>query len=177
VLFVLVNPQNRTRVRSGVRGRSVKPIRVLRRVRNEGRPLRQNVAAILALSVTLSAWACGGNDEPPLTATLGPRPSSTATLSIVAPTNGQVVHGASTKLKTRLEGARIVAPTSTNLRPDEGHLHVRLDGQFVSMVAKLKTRLTDLTPGPHLLEVEFVAGDHSPFEPRVIDKVSFEVAE
>ena len=29
-----------------------------------------------------------------------------------------------------------------------------------------------LTPGPHLLEVEFAASDHGPFNPRVIERVT-----
>jgi hypothetical protein len=135
-----------------------------------------HVVAILAsLSVAISASACGGGGPSP-TPTAGTRPSSTATLSILAPTNGQVVHGDSVELKTSLRGAKIVPATSTNLRPDEGHLHVNLDGRLVTMIAKLRTQVTGLTPGRHLLQVEFVANDHAPFNPRVIDKVVIMVA-
>jgi hypothetical protein len=35
--------------------------------------------------------------------------------------------------------------------------------------------LSNLTPGQHLLKVEFVASDHAPFDPRVIAAVAFEV--
>ena len=132
------------------------------------------VVAILAVvCVAVSASACGGGGGPAPSPT---RPASTAKLSIVSPTNGQVVHGTSFEVKTRLEDAHIVPATSTDLRPDEGHLHVILDDSLVTMSATLQTRLTDLTPGRHVLQVEFVANDHAPFNPRVIDKVSFEVA-
>jgi uncharacterized protein DUF6130 len=133
------------------------------------------VAILTVLCVAVCASACGGGGGPSPTPTLGARPASTAKLSIVSPTNGQV-DGTSLELKTRLEGARIVPATSTDLRPDEGHLHVILDDSLVTMSATLQTRLTDLTPGRHVLQVEFVANDHAPFNPRVIDKVSFEVA-
>jgi uncharacterized protein DUF6130 len=134
------------------------------------------VAILASLSVALCTSACGGGGGSSPSATLGARPASTAKLSIVSPTNGQVVQGNSLEVKNRLEGARIVPAASTNLRPDEGHLHVILDDSLVTMTAELRTRLTDLTPGRHLLQVEFVASDHAPFNPRVIDKVAFEVA-
>ncbi len=35
--------------------------------------------------------------------------------------------------------------------------------------------LADLTPGEHLIQVEFVANDHAPFDPRVLAAVTFEV--
>jgi hypothetical protein len=68
-----------------------------------------------------------------------------------------------------------VDQTSTDLRPDQGHLHVVLDGSLVSMTSGTSQTLTDLTPGGHLLQVEFVANDHAPFDPRVLAAVSFEV--
>jgi hypothetical protein len=135
------------------------------------------IIALLAVgSLAVTTTACGGGGEGSPTPTQGARPSSTAKLSIVSPTNGQVVPGDTVEVTTRLQGARIVGATSTNLRPDEGHLHVLLDNSLVTMTAQLKTRLTDLRPGSHVLQVEFVANDHAPFNPRVIDKVVFEVA-
>ena len=45
----------------------------------------------------------------------------------------------------------------------------------MTMTASTETQLSDLTPGMHILQVEFVANDHAPFDPRVIAKVTFEV--
>jgi hypothetical protein len=39
----------------------------------------------------------------------------------------------------------------------------------------LTDTISNLTPGPHLLQVEFVATDHAPFDPRVIAVTSFQV--
>ncbi len=64
--------------------------------------------------------------------------------------------------------------TSTNLAPDEGHLHLKLDGKLVSMTPGLIETL-DVTPGSHVVEVEFVANDHLPFDPRVLAAVPFTV--
>jgi hypothetical protein len=129
----------------------------------------------------LLAPACGGGDDAgagPTEAATGstrPRPASPATLKIVEPRQDEVVTGTSTPLVVKLTGAKIVQTTSTDLQPDRGHLHVYLDDSLVTMTATTRTELTDLTPGRHLLKVEFVATDHAPFDPRVIAAVTFEV--
>lgn len=136
------------------------------------------LAAMIALTA-LVASACGGGGGPqpstttPTTAAV--RPSSTAKLTIISPKPGSVVHGSTVDLRIALEGARIVKQTSTNLAPDEGHVHVLLDGQLISMNYGLTDTITDVTPGQHLVQVEFVANDHAPFDPRVIAVTSFEV--
>ena len=38
----------------------------------------------------------------------------------------------------------------------------------MTITASTDTTLTILTPGTHILQVEFVANDHAPFDPRVI---------
>ena len=43
------------------------------------------------------------------------------------------------------------------------------------MTGDLEQLIANLTPGQHLLKVEFVATDHAPFDPRVIVAVAFEV--
>lgn len=139
--------------------------------------LRPVVAIVVA---TLVMTACGGSsDEPsasttPATPAAVERPTSTGVLTIVSPENGQRVTGGTAQLEVDLQGAEIVDQTSTDLRPDEGHLHVMLDGSLVSMTSGTSQQLTELTPGEHLLQVEFVAADHAPFDPRVLAAVSFE---
>ena len=103
------------------------------------------------------------------------RPSSTASIAIVSPKQGEEIHGATAEVKVKLTGGEIVQQTSTDLQPDQGHLHVILDDHLVTMTASTDTMLTDLTPGSHILQVEFVANDHAPFAPRVLAKTSFGV--
>ena len=107
----------------------------------------------------------------------GPRPSSTASLSFERPSPGQDVSAQELPVVLRLEGGRIVSATSTTLRPDEGHIHLSLDGRLISMTyGTLQTvDLRDARPGEHQLEAEFVAGDHGPFNPRVTASVEFRV--
>lgn len=132
------------------------------------------------MATALVLAACGGDTAPaPASPTGGPapaeRPSSTASLTIEAPTNGEVVSAGPVQLVVGLEGGELVDTTSTDLRPDQGHLHVTVDDELISMTSGLRQTLPDLSPGPHLIKVEFVANDHGFFDPRVIAATSFEV--
>ena len=138
--------------------------------------------ALALVAFALLAAACGGGSanagSSPSSASAtpsGPRPASTAKLAIISPTNGEVVHGTTVVLKVSLKDAKIVQPTTSDIVPNEGHLHVILDDQLISMTGDTQQVLTNLTPGQHLLKVEFVASDHFPFDPRVIAAVAFEV--
>jgi hypothetical protein len=133
---------------------------------------RQALALALFACIAVS---CTGGSSPGDTASPTPRPSSPAKLSILSPTDGQVVHGSSVELRVSLEHAKIVPANTTHIVPDEGHLHVILDHQLISMTQGLHQPIEGLTAGTHLLQVEFVASDHAPFNPRVLTAVSFEV--
>jgi hypothetical protein len=104
------------------------------------------------------------------------RPSTTAQLQILSPRPGEIIRGdpGAVVVKLRLEGGTIVPTTSLRLVPDEGHIHLYLDGSLVSMTGGLDTRIT-ASPGQHELLAEFVAIDHSPFQPRVSATVAFSV--
>jgi Family of unknown function (DUF6130) len=143
--------------------------------------------SLLALGVVFALSACGsGAATPQTTNSPSPSPSPTPTVSadrppspakltIISPKNGQVVHGTTVEMNVSLKEAKIVPATSSTIVPDEGHLHVILDDQLISMTGDTTQVLSNLTPGQHLLKVEFVASDHAPFDPRVIAAVAFEV--
>jgi hypothetical protein len=80
---------------------------------------------------------------------------------------GSVLH-----VRLRLTGAQVVPQTSLNLTPDKGHIHLSIDGKVVSMLYGTEQDVP-ITPGPHLLQAEFVAMDHFPFNPRVIAVATF----
>jgi hypothetical protein len=127
-----------------------------------------------ALAVWLAAAACGSDGDPP-PSTTGPaaRPSSTASIAIVEPQAGEAIAGDTVSVRVELEGARLVREVSTNLQPDEGHIHVRLDGETITILGGLTETIPDVVPGQHVLEVEFVAADHGFFDPRVVQVVAF----
>jgi hypothetical protein len=95
------------------------------------------------------------------------RPSSTARLAVLSPTPNQVVNGTILHVVVSVTGATIVAATTTDIRPDQGHIHLYVDNNLVSMNYGT-TQDLPVAPGTHILRAEFVASDHAPFDPRVV---------
>jgi len=128
------------------------------------------LVAAIALAALLTLSACGGAGGSPGQSPSGPspRPSSPAKIQILSPRNGATVNGPTVHVRVLLTGARIVPAVTTHITPTQGHLHVYLDGKIVSMNFSADATIPDVSPGRHLLNVEFVASDHLPFDPRVI---------
>ena len=146
------------------------------------RPRTRPVTATILLAVALLGLAAcsggggGGAAGPPAATTVvADRPSSPARLTIVAPRNGQTVRQDRPELRLGLDGAKIVSQTTTRIQGDEGHIHVLVDGKLVDMNYGLRQRLPQLPAGQHVVQVEFVAADHVPFEPRVLTQAAFQV--
>lgn len=132
----------------------------------------RRVVALVSVAILLTG--CGGGAKP----STGSRPASTATLAIIAPTPGTLLAPDTVPVKLALTGGRILPAASTTLTPDTGHVHVRLDGTTLTLLAGLEFDLAELNKAPlekkqHLLEAEFVAADHGFFNPRVIVTTTF----
>ncbi len=97
---------------------------------------------------------------------VGPRPSSPAVVAIAQPAVGASLAGPSVHVVITLAGAQIVQATTTDVRPDQGHVHLYVNSQLVSMNYGLEQDI-QLAPGTYVLKAEFVASDHVPFNPRV----------
>jgi hypothetical protein len=63
------------------------------------------------------------------------RPSTVARLEILSPHEGEVFRGdrAAIPVHLQLDGGKIAPFTSLRLVPNEGHIHLYLDGSLVSM--------------------------------------------
>ena len=134
-------------------------------------------AALLALSAALvppMIWGPNLKVKPPASVA-SVRPSSTASIHIVHPTQGETVSGPTLDIVMTLPGGKIVDYTGTNLTPNTGHIHILLDGKLISMTFGLvqEVSLQGLFPGNHLLQAQFVAVDHAPFDPPVTSSVTF----
>jgi hypothetical protein len=131
--------------------------------------------AVAALVVAFVLVACGGGGPSDQTSppTSLARPSSSATLSIVVPEPGATIQGGSLAVQLDLVGGRIIKQVSTNLKPDEGHIHLKIDGRTITLLGSLEETIPAVALGPHILEAEFVAADHGPFNPRVLATVTF----
>jgi hypothetical protein len=135
------------------------------------------LAALAGATVVLSACSLpliGQSPTPSPSASA--RPRSTATLTVAQPSANTVVTTATLHVEFHLTGARIVDVTSKNLTPDTGHIHLSIDGRLISMNYQLSqdVSMQPFAPGPHVVQGEFVAADHIPFDPRVITKVIVE---
>jgi hypothetical protein len=130
------------------------------------RLMRFAACAVVAGSLA----ACGGPGASatgtPTGSTIGSRPSSPAVVGIVQPKNGATVTGTTLHVELSLENAVIVKQTSTNIRPDQGHVHLYVNNVLVSMNYGLVQDLP-VHKGTYVLKAEFVASDHAPFNPRV----------
>ena len=138
-------------------------------------------ALVCAIVVLFATAACGngnattGGPSSNTPATPVARPSSTAHLMILEPKNGQVIAGADVHVSLSLTGAKIVAATTTQITPSQGHVHIYLDNQIVAMNFGLTDDIPNVPAGDHILRAEFVASDHGPFDPRVFTAVTFQV--
>jgi hypothetical protein len=103
------------------------------------------------------------------------RPTSAGQLAIVSPRPAEIFRGdpAAVAVSLSLSDATIVRVTTIHVVPNQGHVHLYLDGSLVAMTG-LEASLS-VAPGTHTLRAEFVASDHGPFSPPVMAEVTFEV--
>jgi hypothetical protein len=120
-----------------------------------------------AVCVTLLATLVGACNESPEDSPQAERIASTAKMTIVEPAQGAEITGPKMRVVINLEGGKIVPEATKDIKPDEGHMHLSLDGQLATMTYGLDQEI-EVEPGRHILQAEYVAGDHAPFNPRII---------
>jgi hypothetical protein len=115
--------------------------------------------------------SCGNGGE----GTAKQRPRSTAKITIAEPQAGDEITKKTFTVRLKLDGGRVVNVVNQDLTSDEGHVHVSVDGKILTQTFGLTQKLETPKTGSHLLQAEFVAKDHGPFNPRVLSTVTFEV--
>ena len=129
-------------------------------------------AAVLVPLLLLTLAACGKDTS--ATPKAPTRPTTDARIQILQPTPNQET-GPDVTVQVKLFGAKEVDRQGPPLVPTEGHVHVSLDGNVVAMAYGDTQVLRGLTPGPHSVQVDYVATDHIPFSNRVTAGVLFTV--
>jgi hypothetical protein len=130
------------------------------------RLLRLGVAVAAAFALAACSGASPALSSRAVPTAAGPRPPSPAVIKIVEPKAGATVNGTTVHVVLTLSGARVVSATTTNIRPDEGHVHLYVDNNLVSMNYGLEQDIP-VHAGTYVLKAELVAADHAPFNPRV----------
>jgi hypothetical protein len=115
------------------------------------------VSLVLAAALAVGLGACSSSSSKAAT-----QPVTHARLIVLQPQPNAVV-GTSVRLQFKIIGGKVVGPSVTTLRGDEGHIHVSVDGRIVSMLYGTTQTVGNLTPGLHTLSAEFVAANHIPF--------------
>jgi hypothetical protein len=140
-------------------------------------------AVLGCLTACSSATADGGSATaaptpyPTPSGGLGHRPSTPVRITLVAPTNREVVHGTTLVVRVSIVGGVVTTVTTGAITPTKGHVHLYLNNQLIYMSYTLSQPIT-VKPGlEYSMYAEFVAQDHFPFSPRdVTPTVFFTVA-
>ena len=136
---------------------------------------------LLALLCAATAAACDSAPQttaaPTTSPTLTNRPSSPVHITLISPTNNEVVHGDMVHVVVKITGGVITQQVSTHISPTVGHVHLYFNNQLVYMSYTLQEDIP-VQPGlEYTMYAEFVAQDHLPFNPRdVTPSIFFTVA-
>jgi hypothetical protein len=147
-------------------------------IKSAGEAMRSINVPLAAVLVALLGAACGGrgpaaSGPPPPS----PWPSSPARVTILSPSNGEVIRHPTVHLRVRLAAATTASPATTPIAP--AYLHVYLDHTIVSVTSVsmnegvIRQAIHHVKPGQHLLRAELVGPNHLPFHPRVTAAVTF----
>jgi hypothetical protein len=133
----------------------------------------RRLAAVLVPLLLAGLTACS-SDKKSAAPKVADRPATTARVQILSPTPFQET-GPDVTVQVKLIGAKEVPQSQSTgpLNPEEGHIHVSLDGVLKAMAYGDSQELKDLPPGHHSVQVDFVAVDHVPFRNRVTAAVEF----
>ena len=136
---------------------------------------------LLLVTATAVISACGGSaGASPIggytPATLS-RPESPVQVTLVSPTNGEVIQGTTVHVVVSITGGTVTPVYSTHISPTVGHVHLYMNNQLVYMTYTLHQDLP-VNPGTlYSMYAEWVAADHFAFSPRdVTSKIFFNVA-
>jgi hypothetical protein len=147
------------------------------------RPLLVLLTALLVCVTACGSATPGGDPSRSATAAptpyptpsggLGHRPSTPVKISLLAPTNGEVVHGTTLVVKVSITGGMVTTVTTGDITPTKGHVHLYLNNQLILMSYTLSQPIT-VKPGlEYTMYAEFVAQDHFPFAPRDVTPTIF----
>jgi hypothetical protein len=128
---------------------------------------RTVVAGVMLISLAACSSNSGGGGTQ--------RPVSNAKLAILQPTSGATVDGKDVEVKLSLTGGEVTTVTvsTARIKPNLGHIHLRLDGKTITLLGHLDNHIPNVSPGQHVLVAEYVAQDHLPWRNDINSAVTF----
>ncbi|MBV8526853.1 MAG: hypothetical protein JOZ75_00910 [Candidatus Dormibacteraeota bacterium] len=134
---------------------------------------------IVLITVAIAVAACGeaAGSTPTTVGGYTPatsvRPASPVHVTLVTPTNGQVVHGSTVHVVVSITGGTVTPVYSTHISSTVGHVHLYMNKQLVYMSYTLVQDLPVNAGTEYSMYAEWVASDHFPFDPRDVTSTIF----
>lgn len=94
------------------------------------------------------------------------------TIELLSPAVNGVVPAGDVSMSVKTTGLKFVMASNTNVA-GEGHVHFTLDDKPFEMSVKPDYTYEGVAPGSHTLEAELVQNDTKPFDPPVIQQITF----
>jgi hypothetical protein len=147
------------------------------------RPLLVLLTVLLVCITACGSATAAGDPTPSGTAAptpyptpvggLGHRPSSPVKITLLSPTNGEVVNGTSVLVKVSITGGIVTPVLSAIVSPTKGHVHLYINNQLIYMSYTLSQEITVKSGLEYSMYAEYVAQDHFPFDPRDVTPTIF----
>jgi len=97
-------------------------------------------------------------------------------ITILSPKTGTTV-GPDVDVSFAVFNFAMVQPYGQKDAPNEGHVHVLIDGAYSQLVANVETvRVTGLSGGSHTIALQLVNNDHTPISPVVSASITVTVS-
>jgi hypothetical protein len=108
---------------------------------------------------TFLALACTGG---PADSASGP-----ISLTLLSPADGDTVCGDPLVVETDVENFILTNETIEDSPPNEGHMHVYLNGQEVAQSDQETVQISGVTDGAYQLKLDLARADHEALDPYV----------
>jgi hypothetical protein len=94
------------------------------------------------------------------------RPSTAAVLDVISPTEGQHFRSNAVPVRVSVRGGGLAPANVNKLEAGKGHLQISVDRILITRASN-EVQVVQVANGNHAVLVEYVAGDHLPFCPKV----------
>lgn len=135
--------------------------------------IKKRLLATLLL-VAIAVVIAGCSAPTPSTPSGGSGSATPPTMKLVKPTSGETLPAGDVVVEVETTGHEFVMPSNTNVA-GQGHVHFTLDDEPFEMSVEPSYTFKDVAPGTHKLRAELVQNNTEPFDPPIVEEITFEV--